>query len=92
VVDGNTALYSVSGELFFGSDQELIESFDYRNDPRKVVIDFSRAHLWDSSAVAALDAIAARYERHDIELEVTGLNRISERLHRDLSGQLAAAH
>ncbi|MGA7396838.1 MAG: SulP family inorganic anion transporter [Solirubrobacterales bacterium] len=90
--DGKKASYVVSGELFFASDQELIESFDYPNDPPKVTIDFSKAHLWDSSAVAALDAIASHYERHDIELEVTGLNQISETLHRDLSGQLAAAH
>ena len=90
--DGTAALYSVAGELFFASDQELIDSFDYRNDPPKVVIDFSRAHLWDSSAVAALDAIAGHYERHGIELEVTGLNQISQRLQRNLSGQLAASH
>lgn len=90
--DGSTARYSISGEVFFASDQELIDSFDYRNDPSKVVIDLSEAHLWDSSAVAALDAIAGHYERHGIELEVIGLNRISERLHRDLSGQLAAAN
>ncbi len=90
--DGKTATYSVSGELFFASDQELIESFDYPNDPARVVIDFSGAHLWDSSAVAALDAIAGHYERHGIQLEVTGLNQISEGLHRDLTGQLRTAH
>jgi SulP family sulfate permease len=90
--DGSTVLYSVTGELFFASDQELIDSFHYTEDPHHVVIDFSRAHLWDSSAVAALDAIATHYERHDTELEITGLNSHSEQLHGDLSGQLATAH
>ena len=90
--EGSSALYSVSGELFFASDQELIDAFNYREDPPSVVIDFSRAHLWDYSAVAALDAIATHYERHGIRLEVTGLNGASERLHRDLTGQLVSAH
>ena len=90
--DGTSVIYSVYGELFFASDQELIDSFDYRGDPPNVVIDFSRAHLWDTSAVAALDAIAGHYQRHGIELEITGLNRSSERLHSELSGRLATAH
>lgn len=90
--DGTTAIYAVSGELFFASDQELIDSFEYTTDPPNVVIDFSRAHLWDSSAVAALDAIAGHYERHDIHLEVEGLNPRSEDLHNELTGQLAGSH
>ncbi len=89
--EGESVLYSVTGELFFASDQELIDSFHYTEDPSHVVIDFSRAHLWDSSAVAALDAIATHYHRHDIELEITGLNDHSEQLHGDLSGQMTRA-
>jgi SulP family sulfate permease len=90
--DETTALYAVSGELFFASDQELIDSFHYTEDPPRVVIDFSRAHLWDSSAVAALDAVATHYHRHGIELEITGLNHHSELLHGELSGQMASTH
>lgn len=90
--DGSSCLYSVAGELFFASDQELIESFHYTEDPPNVVIDFSRAHLWDASAVAALDAIERHYRRHDVALEITGLNHRSAKLHDELSGQLAEAH
>lgn len=90
--DGTTKIYSVTGELFFASENELIESFDYAGDPANVVIDLSRAHIWDASAVAALDAIAEHYRRHDTELEITGLNHHSERLREALSGQMAAAH
>jgi len=90
--DGTTALYAVSGELFFASDQDLIDAFRYAEDPPRVVIDLSRAHLWDASAVAALDAIAGHYDRHGVALEVTGLNARSERLRNDLSGRLVAAH
>jgi len=51
--DGTSVLYSVTGELFFASDQESIDAFDYPGDPAQVIIDFSRAHVWDASAVAA---------------------------------------
>jgi SulP family sulfate permease len=90
--DGESALYSVAGEVFFASDQELIDAFRYAEDPPKVIVDFSRAHLWDASAIAALDAIETHYRRHDVELEITGLNARSDELHQTLSGQLEAAH
>ncbi|MFP5362355.1 MAG: SulP family inorganic anion transporter [Thermoleophilia bacterium] len=90
--DGTTCIYSVTGELFFASDQEFIEAFEYAADPPKVIIDMSRAHVWDASAVAALDAIQTHYARHDVELQITGLNTESHELHTTLSGQLAGAH
>jgi SulP family sulfate permease len=90
--DGTTSIYAVSGELFFASDQELIDAFDYANDPANVLIDMSRAHLWDASAVAALDTIEQHYSRHDITVEITGLNARSQDLHNSLSGQLVEAH
>jgi SulP family sulfate permease len=90
--DGTAVFYSVSGELFFASDQELVDSFDYANDPRRVLIDFSRAHIWDASAVAALDAIEQHYGRRGATVEITGLNQRSADLHESLSGQTAAAH
>ncbi|MEA2331010.1 MAG: sulfate permease, SulP family [Thermoleophilaceae bacterium] len=93
VVDpnGTTCIYSVAGDLFFASDQEFIEAFDFAGDPPKVVIDMSRAHVWDASAVAALDAIETHYARHGVELEITGLNDSSHELHSTLSGQLVGA-
>ena len=90
--DGTTSIYSVTGELFFASDQEFIDAFDFAGDPPNVIIDLSRAHLWDASAVAALDAIEGHYARHDVTVEITGLNQRSEELHASLSGQLAGAH
>jgi SulP family sulfate permease len=90
--DGTTSIYSVTGEIFFASDQELIDAFDYAGDPPNVIIDLSRAHVWDASAVAALDAINSHYHRHGVTVEITGLNRRSEELHTTLTGQVAPAH
>jgi len=90
--DGASVLYTVSGELFFASDQDLVAAFRVGEDPGEVVIDLSAAHLWDSSAVAALDAVQNRYARHGAHVEITGFNAPSHELHRSLSGQLAGAH
>ena len=90
--DGSVVIYAVSGELFFVSDQELIDAFHYPDDPRRVIVDFSRAHVWDASAVAALDAIEQHYARYGTRVEITGLNAPSAALHENLSGQMAAAH
>ncbi len=90
--DGSVCLYSVHGEVFFASDQELIDAFHYAEDPPQVIIDLSRAHLWDASAIAALDAIEGHYRRHGVELSIAGLNEHSDLLHQKLSGQMASTH
>jgi sulfate permease, SulP family len=90
--DGTNCLYVVHGEVFFASEQELIDAFDYTEDPPRVLIDFSRAHLWDASAIAALDTIEAQYRKHGIEIAISGLNEPSGELPERLSGQLTPAH
>ena len=90
--DGTTRIYSITGELFFASDRELIAGFAYATDPARVIIDLSRAHIWDASAVSALDMITTKYAARGIEVEITGLNFHSQNIHDDLSGQLTGAH
>ena len=89
--DGSVRTYVVSGELFFASDRELIAAFDYASDPPSVVIDLSPAHVWDASAVTALDTVATRYGKHGTTVEIVGLNAPSSDLHGALSGQLPGA-
>lgn len=76
------------------SAEEQLDPQQHAQDPDDECpwLDLSRAHLWDASAIAALDAIEAHYHRHDVELTITGLNDRSDRLHQTLSGQMAAAH
>ena len=84
---GATALYRVSGELF-ASSNDLNTQFEYADDPDRVVIDLSDSHIWDASTVAALDAIATKYERKGKTVEITGLNEASAERHGRLSGEL----
>ncbi|RAS64804.1 SulP family sulfate permease [Lentzea atacamensis] len=90
--DGTIRVYAVTGELFFASSNELMHSFDYTDTVTKVVIDLSDAHVWDSSAVATLDAVTTKFTSRGIETEIIGLNPHSEQLHTKLSGQLAGSH
>ncbi len=84
--DGNT--YSVRGELFFASSNDLVYQFDYAGDPERVVIDMSGAHIWDASSVAALDAITTKYAAHGKQAEIVGLNEASASFHENLAGKL----
>ncbi|GAB3441021.1 SulP family inorganic anion transporter [Streptomonospora sediminis] len=91
--EGGVRVYSVRGDLFFASSNELTAEFNYGEQGiDKVVIDLSRAHMWDSSAVAALDHATDKFAKHGITAEITGLNIPSEELHKDLSGTLNTAH
>ncbi len=90
--DGGVAVhYTVEGELFFASSNDLTTQFAYTDDPDHVVIDLSRSHIWDASTVAALDAIETKYERLGKRVELHGLNAASasmrDRMSRQLGGE-----
>ncbi|WP_407548483.1 SulP family inorganic anion transporter [Streptomyces sp. Pv4-95] len=90
--DGTQVVYSVTGELFFASVNDLASQFRYAEDPEKVVIDLTAARIWDASSVAALDAIEAKYVQRGKSVEIVGLNETSARLHKTLSGELTGGH
>ncbi|GGR92614.1 sodium-independent anion transporter [Streptomyces humidus] len=90
--DGTSVVYSVTGELFFASSNDLVGQFNYATDPDKVVIDLSAAHVWDASSVAALDAIETKYAQRGKTVEIIGLNDPSADLHGKLTGELAGSH
>ncbi|HMM93599.1 SulP family inorganic anion transporter [Phycicoccus sp.] len=87
--DGSvTARYTVTGELFFASSNDLYTQFDYAGDPERVVIDLTHSHIWDASTVASLDAITTKYERKGKTVEIVGLNDSSAERHDRLTGSL----
>ncbi len=88
--DGSaTAVYTVTGELFFASSNDLYTQFDYANDPERIVIDLTQSHIWDASTVASLDAITTKYERKGKTVKIIGLNAASAERHERLTGGLA---
>ena len=92
VEDGSVAWYTVVGELFFASSNDLTTQFRYADDPDSIVIDVSRSHIWDASTVAALDAIETKYAARGKAVRITGMNEASADMHRRLAGNLGAGH
>ncbi|MGW7024914.1 SulP family inorganic anion transporter [Streptomyces decoyicus] len=90
--DGTQVVYSVTGELFFASSNDLVTQFHYAADPDRVVIDLTAAHVWDASSVAALDAVENKYKQRGKSVEIVGLNEPSARIHRTLSGELTGSN
>ena len=73
----DTRLYRVSGQIFFASADIFADRFDLRDTARQVRIDLAQAHLWDVTAVGALEDVVAKLRRHGIAVEVIGLNAAS---------------
>ncbi|TVT08788.1 SulP family inorganic anion transporter [Amycolatopsis bartoniae] len=92
VTDGTEVVYSVSGQLFFASSNDLVSRFDYAGDPDSVVIDLSGSHVWDASTVAALDTIGEKYAARGKSVRITGLNSASAAMHERLTGELSGSH
>ncbi len=83
--------YSVRGELFFASSNDLYTLFQYATDPRLVVIDFTESHLWDASTIAAVDSIVEKYAKYGKEVDIVGLNVESRAMRARLAGRLGGA-
>ncbi|MFI2486895.1 SulP family inorganic anion transporter [Promicromonospora kroppenstedtii] len=90
--DDGERVYAVEGELFFASSNDLVYQFDYASDPKNVVIDLSRAHIWDASTVASLDAVRAKYEARGKTVTIVGMNEDSAARHGRLAGVVGGGH
>lgn len=82
--DGRCRTYLVTGEIFFASSEAFVDSFDLREAIERAVIDVSGAHVWDLTAVAAIDRVVLKFRREGTEVEILGLNQASS----DLIGRL----
>jgi SulP family sulfate permease len=85
-----SAVYRVTGELFFASSNDLYTQFEYVDDPERIVIDLTDSHIWDASTVASLDAITTKYARKGKTVTIIGLNESSADRHERLTGRLSA--
>lgn len=70
--------YVIEGQLFYGSVEDFMDAFDFKEALEKVIIDVSRAHIWDISSVQALDMAILKFRRDGAEVELVGMNEASE--------------
>lgn len=84
--EGKKKIYYVQGQLFFASVTDFLHSIDFKDNVEEVVIDLTESHLWDDSAIGALDNIETKFEQNDIHVKFIGLNGESSRLLTKLGG------
>lgn len=75
--DGATRSYVFTGQIFFASIERFLSAFDFKEVIDNAVIDVSRAHFWDISAVAALDKAVLKFRREGTTVEIIGINEAS---------------
>ena len=66
--------------MFFASVEGFVDAFDFTVEHTNVVIDFSNAHIWDDSAVGAIDKVVMKYREKDNIVTITNLNSASKKL------------
>ncbi|MGF9692691.1 SulP family inorganic anion transporter [Rhizobium sp. 0TCS1.26] len=76
--EGKHRTYRIEGQIFFASTEGFVAAFDFAEPLSRVTLDVSGAHLWDISAVGALDQVVLKFRRHGVDVDVQGLNAASE--------------
>lgn len=86
--DREKVVYEVEGQLFFASVESFLGSLDFTVQNEKIVLDFTNAHIWDDSAVGAIDKAVLKFRENHNEVQVINLNAASKKL----VDKLAAFH
>lgn len=89
-------VFDVEGQLFFASVDGFVDAFDYTVEHKKIVIDFSTSHVWDDSAVGAIDKVVMKYRENNNHVSIKNLNAASKKIvdklavFNDSNGKLSA--
>ena len=76
--DKTSKTYQFVGQVFFNSADKFYETINFKEVLDKVIIDISRAHFWDISAVYALDKAVIKLRREGADVEVIGQSEASK--------------
>ncbi|MDX8047430.1 SulP family inorganic anion transporter [Gracilibacillus sp. S3-1-1] len=79
-------VYKVEGQIFFASVNDLVAKFDFTEQLEEVEIDLTMAHLWDDSAIGALDKIESKFEQNNVKVTYKGMNPESNQLKNKIGG------
>lgn len=87
----NKRVLSFKGQIFFVSIDSMMNQLDFSIQNETIELDFKDAHLWDDSAVDAIDTIVKKYEDQHNTVQVKNLNTDSRKIISELS-QLKENH
>ncbi len=78
--DGTLLTYHVHGELFFVSVDDFVDAIPINEEFERVIIDLRSSHIWDDSAVSAIDKIVLRFAAIGVNCTLQGMNEASAAL------------
>src|SRR5699024_5190433 len=81
----NVCKYSFQGQIFFVSIDSMMDQINFEMKNQSVELDFTEAHLWDDSAVNAIDTIVQKLEDKGNKVSVKQLNADSRKIVSELS-------
>jgi SulP family sulfate permease len=73
----NIKRYEIRGQLFFASVTDFLSHFDFKEHVSLIELDLTHMHVWDHSAVDAIDRVVLKYKQNHTEVKLIGLNRES---------------
>lgn len=76
--DGTERIYHVRGQLFFASTTAFAAAFDFRESLKKVTLDVTHSHFWDTTSINALDKVVIKFRQQKTLVEIVGLNAQSK--------------
>ncbi|PTE44479.1 sulfate permease [Staphylococcus equorum] len=80
-----TIHYKIKGQIFFVSIDSMMNQLDLELRNKIIYLDFSQAHLWDDSAVNAIDTLIENYHKKNNTIYVQHLNKDSRKIVSELS-------
>jgi SulP family sulfate permease len=72
--------YRLEGQLFFASVDGFLKHFDFSMENKNIVIDFDNSHVWDGTAVGAIDKVVMKFRDKNNQIEIRNLNSASKRI------------
>jgi SulP family sulfate permease len=81
----NQKIYFVDGQLFFASVTDFVSHFNFNERAENIVIDLTHSHIWDDSAVGAIDKLVIKYRQNNQNVKIIGLNNASTLLLKKLT-------
>ncbi|KGF32165.1 SulP family inorganic anion transporter [Oligella urethralis] len=78
--DGTCRIYKAKGQLFFASAGQFVDSLDLNEPIESIHIDLSEAHIWDLTAVEALERVHTKLSHKGVKVYFIGLNKQSRRI------------
>ena len=78
-------LFTFSGQIFFVSIDSMMSQLDLNIENSVIELDFQHAHLWDDTAVDAINTIVRKFEEKNNVVYVENLNTDSRKIVSELS-------